>query len=80
MYDAETIMIKQKKSQKTNTEHLKSLSENRGKTFFYQHNTSQETTGSDLHHITSRFFHFTQYFCLQREQLHRALLQSLLDI
>lgn len=27
--------------------------------FFFQHNTSQETTGSDLHHITSWFFHFT---------------------
>lgn len=51
MYDAETMMIKQK-IQKTNTEHLKSPRENRG-IFFFQHNTSQETTGSDVHHITS---------------------------
>lgn len=62
LYDAETIMIKQK-IQKTNTEHLKSLSKNRGNFFFSQHNTTQETTGSDLHHITSRFFSlYTSFF------------------
>lgn len=60
MYDPETSMIKQK-IQKTNTEHLKSL---RTEGIFFQHNTSQETTGSDLHHITSRFFLSFLHFCL----------------
>lgn len=35
-----------------------------GNSFFFQHNTFQETTGSDLHHITSWFFHFTLSFFL----------------
>lgn len=61
LYDAETIMIKQK-IQKTNTEHLKSLSKNRGNFFFL--NITQPRKPLDQIYTTSLldFFHFTLLF------------------
>lgn len=59
MYDAETIMIKQKIQ--INKHWTFKITKWEQRDFFFQHNTFQGTTGSDLHHVTSWFFFFSLY-------------------
>ena len=73
MYDPETIMIKQRNPK---SKHWTFKITDRRILFFFQRNTFQVITGSDLH-VTSWFL---SLFCLQLEQLHHVLLPSLLDI